>query len=240
MNLSMHMLYLASFKKKNIRFFFLALLLIPLYSCQTEPVSVVDSNLIESIRWYTGETGTVDDEKAKQLLEISAADEDPLSVMWIARVYSTGRMGYSADKPRAQAIANSVIENVEALADGGVSEAQFLMGTAYAEALGKDRNDSAAANWYRRAANKGNVLAAHNMGNIHFSGTGVAQDDVMAVIWWTQAAHAGDAIVQYRLAQMYELGRGVEMDTDQARTWYQDSASRGNSNAKIALERLGN
>jgi TPR repeat protein len=78
------------------------------------------------------------------------------------------------------------------------------------------------------------------MGNIHFSGTGVAQDDVMAVIWWTQAAHAGDAIVQYRLAQMYELGRGVEMDTDQARTWYQDSASRGNSNAKIALERLGN
>lgn len=203
-------------------------------------MSTVDSSLTESIRWYTGETGTVDDGRAKQLLEIAAVDEDTLSTMWVARVYSTGRMGYPADKPRAQAIASSVISDVETMAAAGVSEAQFLMGTAYAEALGKERNDGIAANWYRRAADNGHVLAAHNMGNIYLSGTGVSQDDALAVFWWTQAALAGDAIVQYRLGQMYEQGRGVELDLEKAVSWYQDSARRGNSNAEIALERLAN
>jgi len=218
----------------------LILLLLSLYSCSSLSSYTVDSSLIESIRWYTGETGTVDDERAKQLLELAADDGDTLSVMWIARVYSTGRMGYPSNKSRAQTIASSVIGDVEAMADAGVSEAQFLIGAAYAEALGKDRNDSMAADWYRRAADNGHVLAAHNLGNSHFSGTGVPQDDALAVVWWTQAAQAGDAIVQYRLGQMYEQGRGVELDLEKAVSWYQDSARRGNSNAETALERLAN
>lgn len=240
MNLPLHILSEAKLQNRNIRLFYLVMFLISLYSCQAAPMFTVDSNLIESIRWYTGETGTVDDEEAKRLLELAVADRDALSTMWIARVYSTGRMGYPADKPRAQAVASSVIEQVEAIANEGVGEAQFLMGTAYAEALGKNKNDRAAAEWYRLAANNGHVLAAHNMGNIHFSGTGVSQDDAMAVVWWTQAAQAGDAIVQYRLGQMYEQGRGVEVNTQKARAWYQDSARRGNSNALVALQRLGN
>lgn len=224
--------------KKTVRLFYILLLFSPLYSCLSESHSIVDPNLIESIRWYTGESGTVDDKKAKQLLELAATDKDPLSTMWMARVYSTGRMGFPTDKPRAQVIASSVIEQIEAIADSGVDEAQFLMGTAYAEALGKDRNDKLAAEWYRRAADNGHVLAAHNMGNSHFSGTGVSQDDAMAVFWWTQAALAGDAIVQYRLGQMYEQGRGVEINIETARSWYQDSSRRGNSNALNALEQL--
>jgi len=218
----------------------LILFLLSIYSCSSLPSYTVDPNLIESIRWYTGENGTVDDARAKQLLELAAVDDDTLSTMWVARVYSTGRMGYPADKPRAQAIASSVISDVEAMAVAGVNEAQFLMGAAYAEALGKDRNDNAAVDWYRRAADNGHVLAAHNMGNIYFSGTGVSQDDALAVFWWTQAAQIGDAIVQYRLGQMYEQGRGVERDIEKARSWYQNSARRGNSNAEIALERLAN
>ncbi|MBL4572423.1 MAG: sel1 repeat family protein [Gammaproteobacteria bacterium] len=240
MNLLIHILYVANSQKRSIRLSYLASFLISLYSCHTAPISAVDSNLIESIRWYTGEVGTVNDKKAKQLLELAAADEDTLSTMWLARVYSTGRMGYPADKPRAQAIADSVISDVEAMANAGVSEAQFLMGTAYAEALGKVRSDTAAADWYRRAADSGHILAAHNMGNIHFSGTGVVQDDALTVFWWTQAAQAGDAIPQYRLAQMFEQGRGVEMDLEQAISWYKNSARRGNTNAKVALERLQN
>ena len=240
MNLPMQFSYVANSQKRNVRFLYLTLFLISLNSCQTAPMSAVDSNLIESIRWYTGETGAVDNVRAKQLLELAAADGNTLSTMWLARVYSTGRMGYPADRPRAQAIASSVIIDVEAMANIGVSEAQFLMGTAYAEALGKNRDDSAAADWYRRAADSGHVLAAHNMGNIHFSGTGVIQDDALAVFWWTQAARAGDAIPQFRLAQMFEQGRGVNLDLEQAKFWYRDSARRGNSDALIALERLDN
>ena len=240
MNLPLHALTLINSQKRNIRLSFLALFLVSIYSCQAAPIAGVDPDLIESIRWYTGEAGAVDNARAKQLLQRAAADEDSLSTMWIARVYSTGRMGYPTDKPRAQAIARSVINKVEAMANAGVSEAQFLIGTAYAEALGKEPNNHTAANWYRRAAERGHVLAAHNMGNIHFSGTGVVQDDALAVFWWTRAARSGDAIPQYRLAQMFEQGRGVNLDLVQAISWYQDSARRGNTNAKVALERLLN
>lgn len=153
------------------------ILLLQLSSCMSTHGQVVDPNLVESIRWYTGEVGRVDDGRARGLLEIAAADSDPLSMMWIARVHSTGRMGYPADKPRAVEVAKTVIEQVEAMAHAGNGEAQFLLGTAFAEALGKPRDDVAAALWYRLAADNGHVLAAHNMGNIHFSGTGVAQDD---------------------------------------------------------------
>ena len=207
-------------------------------SCASNLASGVDPNLIASIRWYTGEAGVVDDDRAKQLLGMAAADGDALSTMWVARVYSTGRMGYPADKPYAQSLAALVIADVEALAGAGVSEAQFLMGTAFAEALGKDRDDGAAAEWYRRAADNGHVLAAHNMGNIHYSGTGVEQDDALAVYWWMQSAKAGDAIPQFRLGQMYEQGRGVEESPERAKFWYQESARRGNGNARDALDRF--
>lgn len=220
------------------RVFYLVLVMMIFSSCLAGANSSVDPQLRESIRWYTGETGTVNDGKAKQLLELAAADSDPLSTMWIARVHSTGRMGYPLNKVHAQIIANSVIEQVEIMAGAGVPEAQFLMGTAYAEALGQTRNDQLAAVWYLRAAENGHVLAAHNMGNIHYSGTGVAQDDVLAVHWWSVAAQAGDAIPQYRLGEMYEQGRGVEKNLKQASYWYQESALRGYANAADALNRL--
>ncbi len=221
------------------RLLFFILVVSSFSSCASQVGPIIDPNLIVSILWYSGEAGTVDDEKARKLLVTAAADGDSLSTMWIARVYSTGRMGYPVDKLHAQALATLVIADVEALAAAGVGEAQFLMGTAFAEALGRTRDDRLAAEWYLRAAEAGHVLAAHNMGNIHFSGTGVVQDDALAVRWWMQAAQAGDAIPQFRLGEMYEHGRGVEENLESAKLWYRESARRGNSNARDALKRIG-
>ncbi len=198
----------------------------------------MDTDLLESIRWYTGETGQVDDVRAQELLEVAISTQDPLAVMWLARVYSTGRMGYPADKIKAQEIASTVIAQVERLADRDIPEANFLMGTAYAEGLGKAQDSAQAVVWYRRAAVLGNVLAQHNLGNVYASGTGVEQSDQLAVQWWLQAAEQGDAIPQYRLGVMYEEGRGVAKDLEIARGWYQQSASRGNEQARTALNRL--
>ena len=93
--------------------------------------------LSESIKWYTGEMGKVDDNRARQLLERAVETRDPLATMWLARVYSTGRMTFTANKPQAIIIAESVIEEIESLADEGNPEAMFLMGTAFAEGLAK-------------------------------------------------------------------------------------------------------
>jgi uncharacterized protein len=200
--------------------------------------TTVDPDLVESIRWYVGATGRVDDARAKALLEKAAADADPLSTMWMARVYSTGRMGFKADARRAKEIAAGVIGDVEALAGQGNIEAQFLMGTAFAEKLGKPRDDVAAVGWYRRAAEAGHLLAQHNLGNAYDSGTGVRRDPVQAVAWWRRAAEQGDAIPQFQLGRSYERGVGVTWDLREAYAWYSNSASRGYGRAIDAVRRM--
>jgi len=153
-------------------------------------------------------------------------------------VYSTGRMGFKADTKRASEIASRVIGTVEALAGTGNVEAQFLMGTAFAEGLGKARDDEAAVTWYRRAAEAGHLLAQHNLGNVYDSGTGVKRDPVQAVAWWRRAADQGDAIPQFQLGRSYERGVGVNKDIREALAWYRNSAARGYGRAIEAVERM--
>lgn len=196
------------------------------------------AQLEESVRWYTGESGSVDDPRARRLLELSAVDGNALSVMWLARVYSTGRMTFDADKDRAVRLASSVIDEVEVMANQGNSEAMLLLGTAYAEGLAKEVDPELAVRWYRDAAALNNTLALHNLGNVYASGTGVVQNDELAAQWWLRAAEKGDAIPQLRLGTIYEQGRGVEKDIDEALRWYSDSARRGNQAAAAALKRL--
>ncbi len=198
-----------------------------------------DPTLLEAIDWYTGVAGAVDDVRARELLEDVVAGGDPLAVMWLARVHSTGRMGFPRDEERARDLAESVIREVQRAAESGVLEAVFLMGTAYDEGLGKPVDPVMAASWHRRAAQRGHVLGAHVLGNAYSSGRGVEEDPALAVEWWTVAAEEGDAIPQLRLGEAYEAGRGVARDMERAREWYERAAAAGNRQARDALERLG-
>ena len=208
-----------------------------LLSCSVPPTAS-DVLLAESIRWYTGENGQVDHVLARDLLEQSVAGGDSLSVMWLARVYISGRMTFPQDQYRAHKLANSVADEIEALAHEGNAEAMFLLGTAYAEGLGRTQDEFAGARWYRSAAEKGHTLAQHNLGNIYFEGIGIQQSDQLAVQWWTLAAKSGDTIPQVRLAEMFEQGRGVPKDISTALCWYRKAAQRGDKNAVAALVRL--
>ena len=198
-----------------------------------------DPTLLEAVDWYTGVAGAVDDERARELLEEAVADDGPLAVMWLARVHSTGRMGFPRDEERARGLARTVIRDVQRAAESGILEAVFLMGTAYDEGLGRPADPELAASWHRRAAERGHVLAAHNLGNAYSAGRGVAEDPALAVKWWTVAAEQGDAIPQLRLGETYEAGRGVARDMERAREWYARAAAAGNRQAREALERVG-
>lgn len=208
-------------------------------ACVTIPEEP-DPVLLEAIDWYTGVAGSVDNDHARELLEESIAGGAPLATMWLARVHSTGRMGFPRDEERAREIADGVIREVQRAAESGVLEAVFLMGTAYDEGLGKPVDHELAAVWHRRAAERGHVLGAHNIGNQYSEGRGVAEDPEQAVVWWTRAAERGDAITQLRLGESYEAGRGVMRDLGVARDWYERAAAAGNQDARAALERLGN
>lgn len=204
-----------------------------------QPVSTVDPRLREAVEWYLGTAGRVDDDRARALLLAAAADDNAISRMWLARCFSTGRMGFERDGARARAIAAGVLASVRALATGGEVEAVFLMGTAYDEALGVEMDPAEAARWYRRAADRGHVLAQHNLGNLYRAGRGLPQDDGEAVAWWRRAAEQGDVIPMLRLGEAYEAGRGVARDLALARAWYERAAARGNAAAAAAVARLG-
>lgn len=198
-----------------------------------------DPRLLESIDWYTGVAGRVDDERAKALLEeVTAVDTDALARMWLARVHSRGRMGFEQDEGRARAISQEVIAEIRTLAASGDVEAAFLMGTAYDEALGVAVDYVEAMRWYRRAAHRGHILATHNVGNMHRDGRGVDSDHATAAMWWLRAARAGDVIPALRLAEAYEAGRGVPQSVEEARYWYEKAAAAGNATAAEALTRL--
>lgn len=194
--------------------------------------------LTEALAWYTGVAGAVDDERARTLLLEAAADGGVLARMWMARVHSRGRMGFPADRALAESTADSVFPEIRRLADEGVVEAVFLMGTAYDEGLGVEEDPQQAVVWHRRAALAGHVLGSHNLGNQYAAGRGVPQDPAEAVRWWLPAGEAGDAVVQLRLGEAYEAGRGVEADVETALRWYRDAAARGNVQAAEAVERL--
>ena len=194
--------------------------------------------LLEAVDWYTGVAGIVDDARDHELLEQAVEGEGPLALMWLARVHSTGRMGFARDQERARAIAAQVIDEVERAAEAGVLEAVFLMGTAYDEGLGKPVDPVQAAAWHRRAGERGHVLGAHNLGNAYAAGRGVEEDHALAAEWWLRAAERGDAITQLRLGEAHEAGRGVPLDLGQAREWYGRAAVAGNRQALEALERL--
>ena len=207
-------------------------------ACSPAPADP-DPALVEAIDWYTGVAGSVDDARAHELLEQAVSGGGPLAMMWLARVHSTGRMGFPRDEERARAIASDVIAEVERAAEAGVLEAVFLMGTAYDEGLGKSVDPVEAAVWHRRAAERGHVLGAHNLGNQYAAGRGVEEDHALAAEWWLRAAERGDAITQLRLGEAYEAGRGVPLDLERARAWYGRAASAGNAQAREGLERLG-
>ena len=107
------------------------------------------------------------------------------------------------------------------LADKGDAEAQYRLGTLYAEGRGVERNDSTAMTWFLRAAEQGNAMAQYNAGASYASGIGVAKSDGDAARWFRRAADQGMPFAQLNLGLMYAAGHGVPTDNVEAMKWLQ-------------------
>jgi len=95
-----------------------------------------------------------------------------------------------------------------------------------------------AADWYRKAADKGIPAAQGNLALIYEAGRGVKRDDGEAQGWYRKAALQGNAFAQYRLGRACERGRGEPKDLVEAYKWYLLSSRAGNRRAARALGRL--
>jgi TPR repeat protein len=70
------------------------------------------------------------------------------------------------------------------------AEAQYALGTFYADGRGVAANPLKAAEWYEKAATRGIAEAANSLGRLYENGIGVSADREKAIEWYYRAAVA--------------------------------------------------
>lgn len=111
--------------------------------------------------------------------------------------------------------------------NGDVRE-QFLLGSAYLEGSGVEKNEWEAAHWFQRAADQGHAKAMTTLGLMYCLGRGVPKDAIEGVKWLTVAARRGHAPAKKSLeTAKLKLGPGeIEMAEQYAddfiRNWDQE------------------
>jgi TPR repeat protein len=105
-------------------------------------------------------------------------------------------------------------------ADNGDSAAINFVGIHYYLGVGVERDFSAAAQWFERAARAGNGDAQRNLGVLYMRGWGVPRDNVTAYGWLFQAFSQGNRRAKTYLRSVEHLI--TPNQTMQARKWIAD------------------
>lgn len=101
--------------------------------------------------------------------------------------------------------------------------------------LGVARDESAALDWYRKAAARGSAIGMFYTGEAYLHGYGTAADRELALEWLRKAAVAGSSEAQFELGKLLRL----EGDDDEATAWIRRAADSGDSLAAAYLDGLG-
>mmetsp|Transcript_25065 Transcript_25065/g.43895 ORF Transcript_25065/g.43895 Transcript_25065/m.43895 type:complete len:317 (-) Transcript_25065:121-1071(-) len=96
----------------------------------------------------------------------------------------------------------------------------------------------AAAQWFERAAEQGNVESMTELGLCYELGCGVEQSDEKALDWYTKAANLGNPTAKFSVGEIFEEARGVPQSDEEACLWYYRAALVGDEDSKAALRRL--
>ncbi|MFB9949990.1 tetratricopeptide repeat protein [Rhizobium puerariae] len=101
--------------------------------------------------------------------------------------------------------------------------------------MGRLGDEQAEFQFYKEAAQSGNVLAAYNLGVAYRDGLGTAADVSKALEWFDRAAAEGDDTAAFNIGTIYDEGHLVPQDDQTAIAWYDLAAQRGNTDAMINL-----
>ena len=127
-----------------------------------------------------------------------------------------------------------------AKANAGDAAAQVEVGEDYAAGKGVARDYKLAAEWYRKAAEKGDVAGEMHLAGLYRDGGGkyFARDMAQAAEWYRKAAEQGDVTAQGILGTLYWLGQGVELSYPDAYYWLDLAAHvKGPNQEKYAANR---
>jgi TPR repeat protein len=126
-----------------------------------------------------------------------------------------------------------------AKANAGDAAAQVLLGESCAAGKGVARDLKQAAEWYKKAAEKGDLAAELHLAALYRDGgKGFPRDMDQAAAWYRKAAEQGDAGAQATLGTLYSIGQGVAQNYVEAYYWlYLAAAVKGPNQEKYAANR---
>jgi len=114
-----------------------------------------------------------------------------------------------ADQPQNPVVSQSTVQLRQA-------EEDYQRGVRAADGIGGPPDYTAAAKYYRRAADCGYIAAQYNLAYLYENGLGVKQDFAEAAAWYRKAADQGDPESQNNLGVLYTTGKGVPLDLTEA------------------------
>jgi TPR repeat protein len=117
------------------------------------------------------------------------------------------------------------LRHLEPLASKNYPRALYLLGRLRASAPGAWRDEPAAVELYRRAAERGHAEAQYALGTMCADGRGTGKDALKAAQWYERAAAAGLPEAAMSLAYLSENGVGTRADRERAIEWYHRAAA---------------
>ncbi|HEV2485970.1 MAG TPA: tetratricopeptide repeat protein [Terracidiphilus sp.] len=126
-----------------------------------------------------------------------------------------------------------------AKANAGDAAAQVAVGESYVASKGVAQNYKAAAEWYQKAADKGDIGGELHLAALYRDGgKGVPRDMTQAAVWYQKAAGQGDVTAQGTMGTLYSMGLGVEQNYVEAYYWLDLAAAvKGPKQAQYAANR---
>jgi len=113
----------------------------------------------------------------------------------------------------------------------GVARFEFELG----RALFTAQTDFEAAEWMRKAAQRGHVSSMYFLAIAFEKGRGVKKSRQESLGWYRQAADKGHTNSMFVMGLAYQFGHGVVQDHTEAAHWYRKAAEAGNTSAMTNL-----
>lgn len=126
------------------------------------------------------------------------------------------------------------------------SEAFAMVGDAYLDGQGVEKNPAKARLWYRKGADMGEITATLNLADCYKNGIGGKVDYPKTMEQYMHLAERTGrfwnrysdsiGIALYEIGNMYLNGLGVSVDLKKAARYFKLAAEKGNSDAEKALK----
>ena len=109
---------------------------------------------------------------------------------------------FEPDEEKAPATVAERIAALRFAAEDGHAESMFLLGVAYAQGHGVEKNQTEAARWFHEASRAGHSRAKVSLGYLYSKGHGVRLDVILAFLFLSEASTAGDVLAPDLLTKL--------------------------------------